>query len=142
MDPSPSQTWSVAAVDFVIENPKLWWPNDYGDQPLYIVRTTLLDEDGTSLESITRRIGLRTLTINQEKDEWGNEFAFCVNGVKIFTRGGNYIPDDCLYTRITEKKLDYILERCRRAHFNCVRVWGGGYYPSDAFYGLHKDNLR
>lgn len=124
----------VAAVDFVIENPKLWWPNDYGDQPLYIVRTTLLDEDGTSLESITRRIGLRTLTISQEKDEWGNEFAFCVNGVKIFTRGGNYIPDDCLYTRITEKKLDYILESCRRAHFNCVRVWGGGYYPSDAFY--------
>ena len=126
----------VAAVDFVIENPKLWWPNDYGDQPLYIVRTTLLDEDGTSLESITRRIGLRTLTISQEKDEWGNEFAFCVNGVKIFTRGGNYIPDDCLYTRITEKKLDYILESCRRAHFNCVRVWGGGYYPSDAFYNL------
>ena len=126
----------VAAVDFVIENPKLWWPNDYGDQPLYIVRTTLLDEDGISLESITRRIGLRTLTISQEKDEWGNEFAFCVNGVKIFTRGGNYIPDDCLYTRITEKKLDYILESCRRAHFNCVRVWGGGYYPSDAFYDL------
>ena len=126
----------VAAVDFVIENPKLWWPNDYGDQPLYIVRTTLLDEAGTSLESITRRIGLRTLTISQEKDEWGNEFAFCVNGVKIFTRGGNYIPDDCLYTRITEKKLDYILESCRRAHFNCVRVWGGGYYPSDAFYDL------
>ena len=126
----------VAAVDFVIENPKLWWPDDYGDQPLYIVRTTLLDEDGTSLESITRRIGLRTLTISQEKDEWGNEFAFCVNGVKIFTRGGNYIPDDCLYTRITEKKLDYILESCRRAHFNCVRVWGGGYYPSDAFYDL------
>ena len=126
----------VAAVDFVIEKPKLWWPNDYGDQPLYIVRTTLLDEDGTSLESITRRIGLRTLTISQEKDEWGNEFAFCVNGVKIFTRGGNYIPDDCLYTRITEKKLDYILESCRRAHFNCVRVWGGGYYPSDAFYDL------
>lgn len=126
----------VAAVDFVIENLKLWWPNDYGDQPLYIVRTTLLDEDGTSLESITRRIGLRTLTISQEKDEWGNEFAFCVNGVKIFTRGGNYIPDDCLYTRITEKKLDYILESCRRAHFNCVRVWGGGYYPSDAFYDL------
>lgn len=126
----------VAAVDFVIENPKLWWPNDYGDQPLYIVRTTLLDEDGTNLESITRRIGLRTLTISQKKDEWGNEFAFCVNGVKIFTRGGNYIPDDCLYTRITEKKLDYILESCRRAHFNCVRVWGGGYYPSDAFYDL------
>ena len=126
----------VAAVDFIIENPKLWWPNDYGDQPLYIIKTTLLDENGTYLECITKRIGLRTLTISQEKDEWGNEFAFCVNGVKIFTRGGNYIPDDCLYTRITEKKIDYLLESCRRAHFNCVRVWGGGYYPSDAFYDL------
>lgn len=126
----------MAAVDFIIENPKLWWPNDYGDQPLYIIKTTLLDENGTNLECITKRIGLRTLTISQEKDEWGTEFAFCVNGVKIFTRGGNYIPDDCLYTRITEKKIDYLLESCRRAHFNCVRVWGGGYYPSDAFYDL------
>lgn len=126
----------MAAVDFIIENPKLWWPNDYGDQPLYIIKTTLLDENGTNLECITKRIGLRTLTISQEKDEWGTEFAFCVNGVKIFTRGGNYIPDDCLYTRITEKKIDYLLESCRRAHFNCIRVWGGGYYPSDAFYDL------
>lgn len=114
---------------------KLWWPNDYGDQPLYIVRTTLLDEDGTSLESITRRIGLRTLTISQEKTN-GEMNSPSVSMVSKFYPRGNYIPDDCLYTRITEKKLDYILESCRRAHFNCVRVWGGGYYPSDAFYDL------
>ena len=113
----------VAAVDFVIENPKLWWPNDYGDQPLYIVRTTLLDEDGTSLESITRRIGLRTLTISQEKDEWGNEFAFCVNGVKIFTRGGNYIPDDCLYTRITERSW-IIFWKAAAGHTLTASVYG------------------
>ena len=69
-----------------IHNPKLWWPNGYGDQPLYKVQVELLDEYGTVLETITKRIGLRTLTISQEKDLWGKEFAFCVNGVKIFAR--------------------------------------------------------
>ena len=126
----------TAAVDVCIADPKLWWPNGYGDQPLYTVTATLLNDRKQPLETVTRRIGLRTLTISQDADAWGSEFAFCVNGVKIFTRGGNYIPDDCLYTRITTQKLDYILESCKRAHFNCVRVWGGGYYPSDAFYDL------
>lgn len=119
-----------------IHNPKLWWPNGYGDQSLYKVQVELLDEDGTVLETITKRIGLRTLTISQEKDLWGKEFAFCVNGVKIFAMGGNYIPEDCIYSRITPEVQKYLLESCKRANFNCVRVWGGGYYPSDHFYDL------
>lgn len=119
-----------------IHNPKLWWPNGYGDQPLYKVKVELLDEDGEVLETITKRIGLRTLTISQEKDLWGKEFAFCINGVKIFAMGGNYIPEDCIYSRITPELQEYLLESCKRANFNCVRVWGGGYYPSDHFYDL------
>lgn len=119
-----------------IHNPKLWWPNGYGDQPLYKVKVELLDENGTVLETIMKRIGLRTLTISQEKDLWGKEFAFCVNGVKIFAMGGNYIPEGCIYSRITPELQEYLLESCKRANFNCVRVWGGGYYPSDHFYDL------
>ena len=76
-----------AVLTSSIHNPKLWWPNGYGDQPLYKVQVELLDEYGTVLETITKRIGLRTLTISQEKDLWGKEFAFCVNGVKIFAMG-------------------------------------------------------
>ena len=125
-----------AVLTSSIHNPKLWWPNGYGDQPLYKVQVELLDEYGTVLETITKRIGLRTLTISQEKDLWGKEFAFCVNGVKIFAMGGNYIPEDCIYSRITPEVQKYILESCKRANFNCVRVWGGGYYPSDHFYDL------
>lgn len=125
-----------AVLTSSIHNPKLWWPNGYGDQPLYKVQVELLDEDGTVLETITKRIGLRTLTISQEKDLWGKEFAFCVNGVKIFAMGGNYIPEDCIYSRITPEVQKYLLESCKRANFNCVRVWGGGYYPSDHFYDL------
>ena len=125
-----------AVLTSSIHNPKLWWPNGYGNQPLYKVQVELLDEDGTVLETITKRIGLRTLTISQEKDLWGKEFAFCVNGVKIFAMGGNYIPEDCIYSRITPELQEYLLESCKRANFNCVRVWGGGYYPSDHFYDL------
>lgn len=125
-----------AVLTSTIHNPKLWWPNGYGDQPLYKVKVELLDEDGEVLETITKRIGLRTLTISQEKDLWGKEFAFCVNGVKIFAMGGNYIPEDCIYSRITPELQEYLLESCKRANFNCVRVWGGGYYPSDHFYDL------
>ena len=125
-----------AVLTSSIHNPKLWWPNGYGDQSLYKVQVELLDEDGTVLETITKRIGLRTLTISQEKDLWGKEFTFCVNGVKIFAMGGNYIPEDCIYSRITPEVQKYILESCKRANFNCVRVWGGGYYPSDHFYDL------
>lgn len=125
-----------AVLTSTIHNPKLWWPNGYGDQPLYKVQVELLDENGEVLETITKRIGLRTLTISQEKDLWGKEFAFCINGVKIFAMGGNYIPEDCIYSRITPELQEYLLESCKRANFNCVRVWGGGYYPSDHFYDL------
>lgn len=123
-------------MDFTIRNPKLWWPNGYGEQPLYIVTTELLDGNNQVLETVTKRIGLRTLTVSTQADPWGNEFAFCVNGLKIFTMGGNYIPEDCLYTRIHRKQQEFLLDSCVKAHFNCVRVWGGGYYPSDEFYDM------
>ena len=124
------------SFSFDITNPHLWWPNGYGEQPLYNICVKLLEKDGDTLETVNKRIGLRTLTISQEKDQWGSEFAFCINGLKIFTRGGNYIPEDCLYTRISHETQKYLLESCKRANFNCVRVWGGGYYPSDYFYDL------
>ena len=59
--------YNPAVLTSSIHNPKLWWPNGYGDQSLYKVQVELLDEDGTVLETITKRIGLRTLTISQEK---------------------------------------------------------------------------
>ena len=127
---------NIFFTEFAVENPRLWWPNGYGEQPLYHVRVEFLDEEGNVLETVEKRIGLRTLTISQEKDQWGSEFAFCINGLKIFTRGANYIPEDCLYTRIRHKTQEYLLESCKKANYNCVRVWGGGYYPSDYFYDL------
>lgn len=125
---------------FSIEDPELWWPNGYGEQPLYKIEIQLLDEEGNVLEEQEKIIGLRTLTISREKDQWGREFAFMVNGVKIFSMGGNYIPEDCIYSRITHERQEFLVKSMKRAHYNCVRIWGGGYYPSDYFYDLCDRN--
>ena len=134
----------ILTAEIVVEKPRLWWPNGYGKQNLYQLTVAFSDEktlgkktsDKETTDSVVKTIGLRTLTISQDKDQWGSEFCFNVNGVKIFTRGGNYIPDDAVYPNITTEKIDYILKSCVRANFNCVRVWGGGFFPSDAFFDL------
>lgn len=119
----------------VVENPQLWWPYGYGEQPLYHLSVVLKHKD-LLLDHKEFTLGLRTMTISQEKDEWGSEFAFMVNGVKIFAKGADYIPEDLVYSRITRDRIEYLLESCVRANFNCIRVWGGGYYPSDTFYEI------
>lgn len=117
-----------------VDKPKLWWPNGLGKQPLYTVTVFALDEMGNQWDAKSYRIGLRTLTVSREQDEWGNEFCFMCNGIKFFAMGGNYIPEDTIYSFITKEKINYLLKACVRCNFNTIRVWGGGYYPSDDFY--------
>ena len=120
--------------DLMIDNPQLWWPNGYGEQPLYTVLVELKDADGNLLDSWQRRIGLRTMTMHREKDQWGESFAPEVNGVQMFAMGADYIPEDAILTRVTPEKTRHLLQQAKEANFNSVRVWGGGHYPSDAFY--------
>ena len=122
-------------AEIVIEDPQLWWPNGFGAHPLYTVSVTLT-KDGTEQDTWTRRIGLRTLTMSREKDRYGEEFCHCCNGVKIFAMGGDYIPEDNIFSRITPERTRRLLEDAVLATFNTVRVWGGGYYPDDFFYDI------
>ncbi|MCM1253965.1 MAG: glycoside hydrolase family 2 protein [Clostridium sp.] len=117
-----------------VENPKRWWPNGYGEQPLYTVEVVLEDAAGVVLDSFIRRIGLRTMNVNTDKGEWGECFAHEVNGVKIFAMGADYIPEDNILSRVTKERTRKLLEDAAAAHHNCIRVWGGGYYPDDWFY--------
>lgn len=119
-----------------IENPSLWWPNGYGEQPLYRAEVRLEGQDGKLLDRWERRIGLRTMTVNTEADEWGNCFAHEVNGVKIFAMGADYIPEDNILSRVTGQRTRKLLEDCVAANYNCIRVWGGGYYLNDFFYDI------
>ncbi len=119
-----------------IADPDLWWPAGYGGQPLYTVKVTLKDGTGNELDTWTRRIGLRTMTMRIEKDQWGESFCHEVNGVRVFAMGGDYIPEDNLFGRVTPERTRRLLRNAREANFNAIRVWGGGHYPSDAFYDI------
>lgn len=122
---------TAAEQVITIEHPQLWWPNGLGKQPLYRVTVRLATGD-------TRvwRIGLRTMTVSREKDEWGEEFCHVVNGMKVFAMGADYIPEDSILARVTPERTRRLLEDCKAANFNAIRVWGGGYYPDDAFYDI------
>lgn len=129
----------VTAVDspknVEIADPQLWWPNGIGKQPLYEVSVTLY-KDGKEVDVWTRKIGLRTMTMHLEPDEWGISFAHQVNGKDIFAMGADYIPEDHLLGRVNPGTTRKLLEQCKAANFNAVRVWGGGYYPEDWFYDI------
>lgn len=122
---------TAAEQVIAIQNPQLWWPNGLGKQPLYRVTVRLAAGD-----TRTWRIGLRTMTVSREKDEWGEEFCHVVNGMKVFAMGADYIPEDNIFARVTPERTRRLLEDCKAANFNAIRVWGGGYYPDDAFYDI------
>jgi beta-mannosidase len=134
-DPEGHETVLQNSVETQIANPRLWWPRGYGSQPLYTVKVELIEE-GHVVDSMIKRIGLRTMTVAREKDQWGEGFAHCVNGIKIFAMGADYIPEDNILSRITPERTRRLLSQCAAANFNTIRVWGGGYYPDDFFYDI------
>lgn len=120
-------------IEFIIKDPRLWWCNGYGDQPLYTVKAELLSDSGEMLHEMKKRVGLRVLELCQEEDQWGKTFYFRINGVEVFARGADYIPEDSFVARVPEEKTQKLLDSCIKANFNMIRVWGGGVYPSEHF---------
>ena len=123
-------------ADFVIENPELWQTYELSQrdiQPLYTVRA-VLKKDGEVLDCREKKIGLRTLYLDRSRDKYGSNFKFVLNGVPLFIKGSNYIPPDSFITRFDENRLVKMLEAVRFSNMNMLRIWGGGFYGSDAFY--------
>lgn len=124
-----------ATIRMEIPSPQLWWPNGYGDQPLYKIAILIyLDDD--ILDQKEYQLGLRTVELRQEPDQWGRSFQFVVNGVPIFAKGSNWIPADSFPTRITKDSLEWLIRSAADSHQNMLRVWGGGFYEDEKFYDL------
>jgi beta-mannosidase len=128
---------TTAQVTVEVPGARLWWPAGYGEQPLYDLQVALgAGPADAALDSWTRRIGFRTITVNTTPDELGTPFTFVVNGTPIFIKGANWIPDDHFLTRITRERLERRVEQALGAHMNMLRIWGGGIYESEDFYDI------
>lgn len=126
-------------VNCPISKPALWWPNGYGDQPLYTVEVSISSESDPQAQLLDQRsyqLGLRTLELSQQEDQWGRSFRFMVNGIPILARGANWIPADSFPTRITGETLEILIRSAAATHQNMLRVWGGGFYEDERFYDL------
>jgi beta-mannosidase len=121
------------SMEIIISSPFLWWPNGYGAQSLYNVEISLVDNDRI-LDLNNYRVGLRTIILKQEDDEFGKSFQFIVNGVPIFAKGSNWIPADTFLTRFSDEQLEKLIADAATSHQNMLRVWGGGIYEEERFY--------
>jgi beta-mannosidase len=119
----------------VITDPELWYPNGYGAQPLYEIKVSLCSGNYI-IDTWQKRVGLRTLIVKRERDQWGESFELNVNGISIFAMGADYIPEEHILPRQTAERTRVLLEDCVRSHMNSIRVWGGAFYPFDYFYDI------
>jgi beta-mannosidase len=117
-------------VELEVKDVERWWPAGYGAQPLYELSLR------AGACEIRKRIGFRELQVVTEEDEAGRSMVFRVNGRDVFCKGANWIPADALPSRWTRERMEGLLGSAIEANMNCIRVWGGGVYESEAFYDL------
>ena len=140
-DPAGSvvQTYSLDILEgkfdtsLVVENPQLWYPHQYGAQPLYQVTVKIPDYDSKS-----QSIGIRRLRLLQHglKNAEGTSFVFEVNNIRLFAGGSCWIPDDLMLPRTSSQRYDNWLQLAKNGNQSMIRVWGGGIVESDEFYDI------
>ena len=106
-----------------------------GEQLLYDFEV-VLKKDNRVLDSKKFKLGIRTFEMVDEPDSIGRAFYFKVNGVPMYAKGANYVPEEMIETWINTDNTLKLLQMAKDAHFNMLRVWGGGIYPSDDFFNI------
>src|SRR5690606_28999017 len=136
--PSAAGTTVTAELDFAVPQPKLWWCRGLGDPHLYTFRVALEDQSGRVLAEKQVRTGLRSIRLvtDPDADGRGSSFYFELNGVPVFAKGANHIPNDSFVTEMTRERYRHEIASAVQANMNMLRVWGGGIYEHDDFYDL------
>ncbi|GAA2524561.1 glycoside hydrolase family 2 protein [Winogradskya humida] len=138
----PAVTLRLAAdadegvVEVAVPDAEVWWPAGYGAQPLSTVTVELHDGDGGALDAYSRKVGFRSVRLDETPDADGTRFALVVNGQPVFVKGLNWIPEDHLLTRLTRADYAAAVDRAVEANANLLRIWGGGIYEADDFYDV------
>lgn len=129
---------SAASVD-------AWWPHGLGAPSLYNATVTLTVDGTLEASSQHLRMGFRTVSLEQPPapDSRGTLYYFTVNGHALMVKGANWVPPDAFDARASSRALlAPKIASFLAAHYNTLRVWGGGYPMADAFYQLaHEAGL-
>ncbi|WP_210413896.1 glycosyl hydrolase 2 galactose-binding domain-containing protein [Protaetiibacter larvae] len=123
------------AVPLEVAAPALWWPVGLGEQPLYRLEVEL-QADGRDVDRLERRIGIRSIAIDETPDEVGTRWAIVVNGRRVRIRGYNWIPDRPFIAEVTPARLAQRLDQAVDGGANLLRIWGGGYFATEDFLDL------
>ena len=122
-------------INITINNPNLWWTNGLGTHYLYNFQFTV-NSNNDIVDSCAQKIGVRSLKVVRKKDKFGKSFYVMLNGVPVFMKGANYIPQDNFLNRVSPKRYKHIIKSAADSHMNILRVWGGGIYENNEFYHL------
>jgi len=109
-----------------INNPKIWWPRQWGDQPLYSVQCNA-STSSTTLSDTTPsvRFGIRTVTSTLNTAY--NDTTFHVNGERFQVLGAGYTSD--MFLRFNEDKLRAQFQYVLAMGLNTVRLEGKQEHP-------------
>lgn len=126
--------WRVK-IPFELKNANIWWPNEMGEQTMTDFDIKIYENDKL-IDNKQVTTGIRQIELIDELDSIGSVLYFKVNGKKVYIKGANYVPEEMIETWMSKDKTVKLLAECVPAHFNMLRVWGGGIYPPDYFFDV------
>ncbi len=130
---------NTVTLTFTLARPRLWWSNGLGEAFLYSLDFRL-SAGSRLLDAREVKTGLRTLNVVRKPDAQGTSFYVELNGVPVFMKGANYIPNDSFLPRVTHDVYDKVIGSAADTHMNMIRIWGGGVYEDDYVYDLCDRN--
>lgn len=119
-----AKTTQRISWSFKVDSPRLWWPAQWGDQPLYSVSCTLSTGSHLSDRTPKVRFGIRTVESVLKKH---NDTMFIVNGKPFQVIGAGYTSD--IFLRFDEEKVRNELQYVLDMGLNTVRLEGKQEHP-------------
>ncbi len=132
---------AVNLLAATIQEPRLWYPNGYGEAALYDY-TVRLWRKGAVLDEKSGYFGIRAVALEEHpyKEENRLTLRLNVNGVPVYAKGSNWVPLDFRTGAIKKEQYEKSIRLAGDAGMNMLRVWGGGIFEKEDFYRACDEN--
>ena len=137
---------SMLHLHGAVSSVELWWPHDHGEPALY-ASEFFWKQKGKIVAEHRRRLGFRRVRLVMNEGAWNEPSRFPmsrsvppmqleINGRRIFAKGSNWVPPEIFPGTLTRRRYEELLDLAVAAHFNLLRLWGGGVINKRAFFDL------